>query len=710
MVNPIRSHRGAPSTPNPSVPDDDAGTSQPQSPDAPPPRRTAPTQLAGLAPRSRARPMPQPQEQDGAEPVHAQREAQPDGVMRRLANGIRAGQLAVSAAGIGAFQLALNEAVQFAMSPREARPTDTLRALLNGSWVDQRDLGGDNAIDQAIRLAERRAGFPEAPSSGRNEPATGAPHALAGGRQHGPSSLDGARQLAGDPSHRLAGLNTPQPRAPAEQPGSPLQGLPNRRRPDQLDLSGSGARQLAMNQSQRLAAHLAQPSRGREQRSAADAARALPSDRSHSQLRRDAAGLAALDRHHQFVSLLTASSQAERLRALFADPTPREPTAAEVLALWAPECGLPSETVNALRSVLGQQDSAPFVGFLDRLSECASFSSNLQPDRQPEHRAASVQELGTILTLVARNDAYRASCFDICGGAEADCHDNVDVVFGNLRLAARDPALRGNAPLSEILSYHKFCVPWTLINDFVSHRFSSGDQLEKVLALRIRLSDILLVKTPAMLYSRLADITDAHELEARHYINTHVGTEANLLRSLSRSPTWRTFLTQRHPVEFTANTLLWSAALEDLATKSAGESTGAAQSAGNTAAFGSRTEALAHARAMPNLGTGLAFRHLQENATVMVMEAMTHKLVADNATAPSETDAHAALLEDPDWMAYLQKEHPADPAFTTVGTDAGERHEQLLRLTRQEIADARGIAQAPGGAPTDGDGMVGDRA
>ncbi len=637
--------------------------------------------------------MPQPQEQDGAEPVHAQREAQPDGVMRRLANGIRAGQLAVSAAGIGAFQLALNEAVQFAMSPREARPTDTLRALLNGSWVDQRDLGGDNAIDQAIRLAERRAVFPEAPSSGRNEPATGAAHAL-----------------AGDPSHRLARLNTPQPRAPAEQPGNSLQGLPDRRRPDQLDLSGSGARQLAMNQSQRLAAHLAQPSRGREQRSAADAARALPSDRSHSQLGRDAAGLAALDRHHQFVSLLTAPSQAELLRALFADPTPREPTAAEVLALWAPECGLPSETVNALRSVLGQQDSAPFVGFLDRLSECASFSSNLQPDRQPEHRAASVQELGTILTLVARNDAYRASCFDICGGAEADCHDNVDVVFGNLRLAARDPALRGNAPLSEILSYHKFCVPWTLINDFVSHRFSSGDQLEKVLALRIRLSDILLVKTPAMLYSRLADITDAHELEARHYINTHVGTEANLLRSLSRSPTWRTFLTQRHPVEFTANTLLWSAALEDLATKSAGESTGAAQSAGNTATFGSRTEALAQARAMPNLGTGLAFRHLQENATVMVMEAMTHKLVADNATAPSETDAHAALLEDPDWMAYLQKEHPADPAFTTVGTDAGERHEQLLRLTRQEIADARGIAQAPGGAPTDGDRMVGDRA
>ncbi|WP_124983440.1 NEL-type E3 ubiquitin ligase domain-containing protein [Ralstonia solanacearum] len=702
MVNPIRSHRGAPSTPNPSVPDDDAGTSQPQSTDASPPRRTAPTQLAGLAPRSRAQPMPQPQDQDGAGPVHAQ----PDGVMRRLGNGLRSGQLAVSAAGIGAFQLALNEAVQFAMSPREARPTDTLRALLNGSWVDQRVLGEDNPIDQAIRLAERRAGFPTAPSSERNEPATGAAHALAGDRQHGPSGLDGARQLAGDPSHRLAGLNTPQSGEPAERLGSPLQGLPDRRRLDQLDLSGSGARQLAMSQSQRLAAHLAQPSRGREQRSIADAVRALPTYSSHSQLGRDAAGQAALDRRNQLASLVAAPSQSEILRALFANPAPQVSTADQVLARWAPKCGLPPETVDALRPALGQQDSAPFVSFLDRLSECASF--------KPEHRAASRQELGDILTLVAHNDAYRASCFDICGGAEANCHDNVDVVFGNLRLAAKDPALRGNAPLSEVLSevlsYHKFCVPWTLINDFVSHRFSSGDQLEKVLALRIRLSDILLVKTPAMLYEDIAGITQAHELEARHYINTHVGTEANLLRSLSRSPTWRTFLTQRHPVEFAANTLLWSAALEDLGTKSAGESTGTAQSAGNPATFGSRTEALAQARAMPSLGTGLAFRHLQENATVMVMEALTHKLVADNAPAPSETDAHAALLEDPDWLAYLQKEHPADPAFTAAGTDAGGQHEQLLRLTRQEIAEARGIAQAPGGAPTDGDRMAGHRA
>ncbi len=215
------------------------------------------------------------------------------------------------------------------------------------------------------------------------------------------------------------------------------------------------------------------------------------------------------------------------------------------------------------------------------------------------------------------------------------------------------------------------------------------------------------IKTPDMLHARIADIKLAHELEARHDINTHIGTEANLLRSLSRSPTWRTFLTQHHPVEFTANTLLWNAALEELGAKSASGSAGTARSTGNPATFGSRTEALAQARAMPALGTGLAFRHLQENATVMVMEAMTQKLVAENAPVPSESDAHAALLEDPDWLAYLQKEHPADPAFTAAGTDARERHEQLLRLTRQKIADARGIAQAPRGAPTDGDRMAG---
>lgn len=39
--------------------------------------------------------------------------------------------------------------------------------------------------------------------------------------------------------------------------------------------------------------------------------------------------------------------------------------------------------------------------------------------------------------LAAHNDAYRAFCFDVAGGADADCYDNAEVIFGNLRLAAR---------------------------------------------------------------------------------------------------------------------------------------------------------------------------------------------------------------------------------------------------------------------------------
>ncbi|QCX51837.1 NEL domain-containing protein [Ralstonia pseudosolanacearum] len=368
--------------------------------------------------------------------------------------------------------------------------------------------------------------------------------------------------------------------------------------------------------------------------------------------------------------------------------------ATQVLEDWAARCRLPAETVDAWRPALDQEESRPFVSLLARLAGCASF--------KPEHRAESLKELGGILQLAAHNDAYRARCFDICGGADANCHDNVDVIFGNLRLAARDPSYHRNAQLHEVLSYHNDCIPWTLIDDFVSQQFKRGDQLERVLALRMRLSDILPITTPDMLHGGVAGITDAHEREARTYIGAHLGTQENLLRNLSRSPAWRQFLERQRPVEFAANTLLWESALQDLMAKPAGDGAVAdALPAGSTAAPASRTEALAQARAMPGIGTGQAFQHRQANATVMLAEAMTRQLVTESAPPPDETGAHAALLTDPDWLAYLQKEHPEDPAFSSADMDAGERHDQLMRLSRQEIADARGVAQAPAAAPTD---------
>ncbi|WP_247309469.1 NEL domain-containing protein [Ralstonia pseudosolanacearum] len=368
------------------------------------------------------------------------------------------------------------------------------------------------------------------------------------------------------------------------------------------------------------------------------------------------------------------------------------PSPTQVLKNWAARCRLPSETVAALLPALNQEESRPFVSLLARLAGCASF--------KPEHRAESLNELGSILQLAAHNDAYRARCFDICGGADANCHDNVDVIFGNLRLAARDPSYHGNAQLHEVLGYHNDCMPWTLIDDFVSQQFRRGDQLERVLALRIRLSDILPITTPDMVYS--SGITDAHEGEARAYIGAHLGTQENLLRNLSRSPAWRQFLERHHPVEFAANTLLWESALQDLMAKPAGDGAVAdAPRAGSTAAPASRAEALAQARTMPGIGTGQAFQHRQENATVMLAETMTRQLVTESAPSPDETGAHAALLKDPDWLVYLQKEHPEDPAFSSADMDAAERHDQLMQLTRQEINEARGMAPSPAGAPTD---------
>ncbi|WP_231410102.1 NEL domain-containing protein [Ralstonia solanacearum] len=355
-----------------------------------------------------------------------------------------------------------------------------------------------------------------------------------------------------------------------------------------------------------------------------------------------------------------------------------------LLDTWAQACKLEPETVDALRAVLNNEDGRPFLSFLGRLGRCASF--------RPLHRAGSVRELGQLLKLAARSDAYRAFCFDIARGADADCHDNVDVIFGNLRLAARNPTYHGNASLDQVLKYHKSCVPWSLIDDFVSKQFSLFDEpLEKVLALRIRLSDILPVKTPAMVNRVLANVDDEAEKQARAYIATHRRTKEHLQRNLCRSPAWHRFLVQRHPVEFAANTLLWDAALQDVMKKADdGATSRSARPHPDTDALGSRTEALARARAMPGIGTGRAFQRLQENATVCLMEGMTRRLVVDKRPPPkTEAKAYANLLADPDWLAYLEREYPDDEAFASGSLGARDRHERLMLLTQQEIAAAR---------------------
>ncbi|AEG71233.1 putative type III effector protein (plasmid) [Ralstonia solanacearum Po82] len=365
--------------------------------------------------------------------------------------------------------------------------------------------------------------------------------------------------------------------------------------------------------------------------------------------------------------------------SISAQPSSREP-----LDVWVRACKLKPETVEALRPILGQENSGPFLSFLDRLGDCASF--------EKRHRADSVRELGNILKLVASSDAYRALCFDLASGADSNCHDNTDVIFGNLRLAARDPTFHGDASLEQVLKYHKSCVPWSLIDDFVSETFPSfAEPLEKVLALRIRLSDLLPVKTPAMHFSVFANVDHATEKQARAYIAARRRTKEHLLRNLCRSPAWHQFLAQRHPVEFVANTLLWDSALQDVMKKTddGGSLQGALQHP-DTESFGSRTEALARARAMPGIGTGRAFQHLQKNATVRLMEDMTRRLVVDKQPPPkTEAKAYANLLGDPDWLTYLEREHPDDEAFASGSLGAQDRHERLMLLTQQEIADAR---------------------
>ncbi|MCK4152937.1 NEL domain-containing protein [Ralstonia pseudosolanacearum] len=363
-------------------------------------------------------------------------------------------------------------------------------------------------------------------------------------------------------------------------------------------------------------------------------------------------------------------------------PTPSSPR--EPLAVWAQACELQPETVEALRALRDQEGSGPFMSLLAKLDACESF------EKEP-HRADSVQELGAVLKLAAHNDAYRAFCFDVAGGADADCYDNAEVIFGNLRLAARDPTYHGNASLEQVLNYHKRCVPWSLVDDFVSKRFPLfAESLENVLALRIRLSDILPIRTPAMTFDNMTSVNQGVEAQARAYIARHCDSEAKLQRNLCRSPAWRQFMERQHPVEFTANTLLWASALQAVMEQRPEGAAMAVPPEVNTVSFGSRTEALARARAMPGIGTGYAFRHLQQNATVLLSEDLTRRLVVEKRPPRTEAKAYAHLLRDPDWLTYLEQEHPDDPVFSSDGIGMPDRHERLMRLTQQEIVAARG--------------------
>ncbi|MHA6848192.1 hypothetical protein [Ralstonia syzygii] len=56
----------------------------------------------------------------------------------------------------------------------------------------------------------------------------------------------------------------------------------------------------------------------------------------------------------------------------------------------------------------------------------------------------------------------------------------------------------------------------------------------------------------------------------------------------------------------------------------------------------------------------------------------------------TEAAAYAHLLNDPDWLVYLETTHPEDQAFSSDSMGTQDRRERLMLLTRQDITAARG--------------------
>lgn len=285
-----------------------------------------------------------------------------------------------------------------------------------------------------------------------------------------------------------------------------------------------------------------------------------------------------------------------------------------------------------------ERGASSMANLLFRLGGTAVF--------HPPFKDASVDALGAILDLAERDHKFRAYCFDLCAGAEADCHDNVQVTFDNLRLASLDPSLRNNATIDDVLAYHRKASVYMLIDNFVSEKWPGpGDQLERGLALRKSLCETfdLPVNPRAMWHEGVAGLTPEDIKAAKVFINEKLSTSAPLIEQLKRSPLWETFVQSRYPKLFDAH-----------------------------------NEALQRGMNDAFKGDGYDVRTRYESSVKLLVEKLSVLIVSRGKGAEiTPQDQIDLLAGHPEWQAYLKELNPKIEAEQWEPA----KYEEMTRLT-----------------------------
>jgi hypothetical protein len=234
---------------------------------------------------------------------------------------------------------------------------------------------------------------------------------------------------------------------------------------------------------------------------------------------------------------------------------------------WFDNADINSDIEKKWKPYEGDDRAKYFSTFLNRLHKTAAFS-------QKNSQADSKLELQKILDRITKDEKFREFCFDACQASDANCHDNVQSIFDDLRIQFANPARQQGATLRDVIGYQRGLLACQLIDEYVTSLGRGGDPLESGQELKRLLSaDLALpIEFKEIKYAAVGIIfrdVDKHRNEAKAYVNKEL-TADRLVKQMAEDRSCADFLKKYYQATWENHESLWYAASEKLMEKSVG--------------------------------------------------------------------------------------------------------------------------------------------
>lgn len=322
-----------------------------------------------------------------------------------------------------------------------------------------------------------------------------------------------------------------------------------------------------------------------------------------------------------------------------------------------------------------ETDKASLATLLKRLHRSAAF--------QGEERNDSMAELKDILDGMQEDPVFRAYGFTLAHGASADCSDNVQAIFDEMRMQLANPVTRKDGTLDTVIQFYVGREKAHLISEYVD-TLRGGDPLESVMLLQHTLSaDLALpIRFKAIKHTRAATVSNnlaGHKARALRFVNDHFDPERVISKMLEESPAVD-FLKKTYEPTFTAHQLLWTDALEQAGLDPADKMDVAVHNP------------QLHAARRSAFGDGSRFKTLQQKAELALLKAVaTHAMENSGMSELDRTRFEIGrLTADPDWCEYIARSDVQADVINKFNLGDSTRPRSVEAWTLDVLASAMG--------------------